>query len=120
VATLQPRGLPEWLLSSSVLWLGKPWAATNTPNATIATLALKTRRMSASLLCVNLATFVDANPWRGAEAALHRTDAMFQWRDRAYDARDVHLVFAPVDPKWDPYRGDRRFQEVMSRCGFTR
>lgn len=50
----------------------------------------------------------------------------FQARDfdaaleRAYDARDVHLVFAPVDPKWDRYRSERRFQEVMSRCGFTR
>ena len=47
-------------------------------------------------------------------------DAMFQWLDRAYDARDVHLVFAPVDPKWDRCRGERRFQDVMSRCGFTR
>ena len=51
---------------------------------------------------------------------LQQADAMFQWLDRAYDARDVHLVFAPVDPKWDRYRSDRRFQEVMSRCGFTR
>jgi len=51
---------------------------------------------------------------------LDRADAMFQWLDRAYDARDVHLVFAPVDPKWDPCRGDRRFQDVMDRCGFTR
>ena len=33
---------------------------------------------------------------------LQRADAMFQWLERAYDARDVHLVFAPVDPKWDP------------------
>ena len=50
---------------------------------------------------------------------LQRADAMFQWLERAYDARDVHLVFAPVDPKWDPLRGERRFQDVMSRCGFT-
>jgi len=51
---------------------------------------------------------------------LQQADAIFQSLDRAYDARDVHLVFAPVDPKWDPYRGERRFQEVMNRCGFTR
>lgn len=50
---------------------------------------------------------------------LQQADAMFQWLDRAYDARDVHLVFAPVDPKWDPYRGERRFQDVIRRCGFT-
>jgi TolB-like protein/Flp pilus assembly protein TadD len=51
---------------------------------------------------------------------LQQVDAMFQWLERAYDARDVHLVFAPVDPKWDRYRNERRFQEVMNRCGFTR
>jgi hypothetical protein len=51
---------------------------------------------------------------------LRQTDAMFQWLDRACDARDVHLVFAPVDPKWDPHRRDQRFQELISRCGFTR
>ena len=51
---------------------------------------------------------------------LGRADVMFRWLDRAYEARDVHLVFAPVDPKWDPYRGERRFQDVMSRCGFMR
>jgi hypothetical protein len=45
---------------------------------------------------------------------------MFESLDRAYDARDVHLVFAPVDPKWDAYRGERRFREVISLCGFTR
>ncbi len=51
---------------------------------------------------------------------LRRVEKTFQWFERAYDARDVHLVFAPVDPKWDPYRSERRFEEVMSRCGFTR
>jgi hypothetical protein len=50
---------------------------------------------------------------------LQQADAMFPWLDRAYDARDVHLIFAPVDPKWDPYRGERRFQDVIRRCGFT-
>jgi TolB-like protein/Flp pilus assembly protein TadD len=52
--------------------------------------------------------------------ALQDCDAMFNSLDRAYAARDVHLVFAPVDPKWDAYREDRRFKDVMSRCGFTR
>jgi hypothetical protein len=51
---------------------------------------------------------------------LQQAEPMFDSLDRAYDARDVHLVFAPVDPKWDPYRSDRRFLEVMNRCGFMR
>jgi TolB-like protein/DNA-binding winged helix-turn-helix (wHTH) protein/Flp pilus assembly protein TadD len=46
--------------------------------------------------------------------------AVFKWLDRAYDARDVHLMFLPVDPKWDAYRDDARFEALLERCGFTR
>ena len=28
------------------------------------------------------------------------------WLGRAHDAHDVHWVFPPVDPKWDPLRAD--------------
>ena len=51
-------------------------------------------------------------------AGLGERDAVFKWLDRAYDARDVHLVFLTVDPKWDPYRPDPRFQTLLQRCGF--
>ena len=43
----------------------------------------------------------------------------FAWLDRAYEARDVHLVFLPVDAKWDAVRDDLRFQELIKRCGFA-
>ncbi len=51
-------------------------------------------------------------------AGLGDADAAFDWLDRACDARDVHLVFIPVDPKWDRYRTDPRFAGVTARCGF--
>jgi hypothetical protein len=35
-------------------------------------------------------------------------------------ARDVHLVFLPVDAKWDAYRDDPRFEALLARCGFMR
>jgi tetratricopeptide (TPR) repeat protein len=38
--------------------------------------------------------------------------------ERAYDARDVHLIFLPVDPKWDALRTDGRFRDLVKRCGF--
>jgi TolB-like protein/Flp pilus assembly protein TadD len=50
---------------------------------------------------------------------LGQHDFALQWLERAYDAHDVHLAFPPVDPKWDPLRGDRRFADLLSRCGFT-
>ena len=42
-----------------------------------------------------------------------------QWLDRAYEARDVHLAFLPVDAKWDTLRSDSRFEALLQRCSFT-
>ena len=52
-------------------------------------------------------------------AGLGDNDAVFLWLNRAYDARDVHLIFLPVDSKWDCVRSDRRFRTLVSRCGFA-
>lgn len=51
-------------------------------------------------------------------AGLGDRDAAFEWLERAYTARDVHLMYLPVDAKWDPYRADSRFQALVARCGF--
>jgi len=51
-------------------------------------------------------------------AGLGDREQMFEWLDRACAARDVHLIFLTVDPKWDPYRFDPRFQAILARCGF--
>jgi len=50
-------------------------------------------------------------------AGLEERDVVFEWLERAYDVRDVHVVFLPVDPKWDPHRGDPRFQDLLARAG---
>jgi hypothetical protein len=52
-------------------------------------------------------------------AGLGERDAVFQWLQRAFDVRDVHLIYLPVDPKWDAYRADPRFEALVERCGFT-
>jgi DNA-binding winged helix-turn-helix (wHTH) protein/Flp pilus assembly protein TadD len=51
-------------------------------------------------------------------AGLGRIDEMLVWLQRAYEARDVHLVFLPVDAKWDVVREDPRFQAILANCGF--
>jgi hypothetical protein len=53
-------------------------------------------------------------------AGLGERDAVFEWLERAYSVRDVHLIFLPVDAKWDDYRHDARFVALLSRCGFSR
>jgi TolB-like protein/Flp pilus assembly protein TadD len=50
---------------------------------------------------------------------LGQHDTALDWLERAYDAHDVHWVFTPVDPKWDPFRGDVHFADLIKRCGFT-
>jgi TolB-like protein/tetratricopeptide (TPR) repeat protein len=52
-------------------------------------------------------------------AGLGHRDAVFDALDKAAAARDVHLIFLPVDPRWDDYRSDPRFDAVLTRCGFT-
>lgn len=52
-------------------------------------------------------------------AGLGDREAVFNALELAYGARDVHLIFLPVDMKWDPYRADPRFAELIARCGFT-
>src|SRR5207244_620473 len=52
-------------------------------------------------------------------AGLGDRDAVFEWLDKAYAAHDVHLIFLTVDPKWDAYRIDPRFDALLARCGFV-
>jgi TolB-like protein/Flp pilus assembly protein TadD len=53
-------------------------------------------------------------------AGLKNDEMVFDWLARALTARDVHLVFLPVDPKWDALRADSRYSSLLERCGFGR
>jgi hypothetical protein len=53
-------------------------------------------------------------------AGLGEHDRAFEWLEKAYTARDVHLAFLHVDPRWDAYRSDPRFVDLVARCGFRR
>jgi tetratricopeptide (TPR) repeat protein len=53
-------------------------------------------------------------------AGLSEFEPALQWLERCYDARDVHLIFLTMDPKWDPLRPEPRFSALLQRCGFSR
>ena len=53
-------------------------------------------------------------------AGLGQRDLAFAWLGRAYAAHDVHLTWLPQDAKWDPFRDDPRFRELLERCNFMR
>src|SRR5580704_3070411 len=50
-------------------------------------------------------------------AGLEEADDSFEWLGRSLDAHDVHVIFLPVDPKWDPFRADPRFPALLKDCG---
>jgi hypothetical protein len=54
------------------------------------------------------------------QAGLGERESVFASLQRAYDARDMHLIYLPVDPKWDAYRDDPRFEALIVQCGFRR
>ena len=54
------------------------------------------------------------------QAGLGERDAVFTSLDNAFAVHDVHLMYLPVDPKWDPYRDDPRFKALVDKCGFMR
>jgi TolB-like protein len=49
---------------------------------------------------------------------LGEQDTMFEWLEKAYEARDGGLTFLKADPQWDPWRSDPRFQDLLRRIGF--
>ena len=50
---------------------------------------------------------------------LRDTDNALRWLERAYQDRDVRMVFLGVDPAWDSLRADLRFIGLLKRMNLT-
>jgi Flp pilus assembly protein TadD len=77
------------------------------------------RAVLASLIAAARDRYVPPYAMALVHAGLGDADETFVWLERAYEAHDVHLIYLPVDPKWDSVRGDARFVALLARCGFT-
>ena len=51
-------------------------------------------------------------------AGLGDREGVFARLEAASAAHDVHLALLQIDPKWDAYRKDPRFDALVARCGF--
>jgi hypothetical protein len=51
-------------------------------------------------------------------AGLEEDQKVFDALEHAYASRDVHLVFLAVDPKWERFRAQPRFEVLLQQCGF--
>jgi DNA-binding winged helix-turn-helix (wHTH) protein/tetratricopeptide (TPR) repeat protein len=76
------------------------------------------RGLLETLESVAKARYVPPAAFALVHAGFGNRDGVFEWLDKAVAVRDVHLIFLPVDSKWDAYRGDSRFNSVLARCGF--
>ena len=52
-------------------------------------------------------------------AATGEVDAMFEALDGAYRQRDYNLYLVAVEPFFDPYRADPRFQSLLPRMNLA-
>lgn len=48
-------------------------------------------------------------------AGLNDDESVFEWLEKGLAVRDVHLIYVLVDPKWDRFRQDGRFQDLLRR-----
>ena len=53
------------------------------------------------------------------QAGLGHRDVVYAWLQRADEAHDVHLALLELDPKWDGFRTEPQFADLLMRCGFT-
>ncbi len=53
-------------------------------------------------------------------AGLSEKDAALEALEHGRRERDPHMVFLPVDAKWDSMRDHPRFQRLLTECGFPR
>ncbi len=51
-------------------------------------------------------------------AGLDQAERALDWLERAHEVHDVHLMFLPVDPKWDRLRSAPRFIQLLRLCKF--
>ena len=50
--------------------------------------------------------------------ALGESDRGFEWLETGYRERDDNLTFLKVDPAFDLFRSDPRFQSLLRRMNF--
>jgi TolB-like protein/DNA-binding winged helix-turn-helix (wHTH) protein/Flp pilus assembly protein TadD len=82
--------------------------------------AAEARDVLGALEAVSRVRYVPPYAMALVSAGLRDKDATLAWLERAFQERDVHLMFLTADPKWDFLRSDPHFREFLARCDFLR
>lgn len=82
--------------------------------------AAEARSILAMLEDISRERFVPPYAIALVHAGLGELEQTFEWLERALAAHDVHLTFLSIDPKWDAFRSDARFMDLLRRCYFAK
>jgi hypothetical protein len=77
------------------------------------------RELLATLEVVSKQKYVPPYAFALVYAGLGQDEKIRQFLNAAYHAHDVHLAFLTFDPKWNPFRSDPWFKDLIERCGFV-
>jgi TolB-like protein/DNA-binding winged helix-turn-helix (wHTH) protein/Flp pilus assembly protein TadD len=74
-------------------------------------------RIAAELEGLSTKRYVSPYGLAQIQAALNSKEETFKWLEAAYDGHAVWMGYLAVDPVFNPYRSDPRFQDLLRRLG---
>jgi len=51
---------------------------------------------------------------------MKENDLAFEWLEKAYQDREMHMYWLKVYPSFGPLYGDPRWQEMLDKVGFPK
>jgi DNA-binding winged helix-turn-helix (wHTH) protein/Tfp pilus assembly protein PilF len=73
------------------------------------------RRTLAELKTLAARRYLSSGSIALIHASLGETDVAFEWLEKAFENRDIEMVWLKVDPVFDPLRSDSRFADLVKR-----
>ncbi len=116
VRTLEPVMLQTEHLRDNPI--SPVWLAFGTYGYAVAGAEAEARRLLAQLVEITRERYVCAYDVGAVFVALGEHDEAFMWLDQALVDASECLPHANVDPRLDDLRGDRRFDDFLTRVGF--
>jgi TolB-like protein/Tfp pilus assembly protein PilF len=99
-----------WPGASPIAWLGEAYAAAGYRD--------EAHKVLRQLEELSKQRYVTSYGRARIYAALGGTDETFKWLETAYQQRDNWMVLLKIDPCFDNFRSDPRFQDLMRRMNF--
>jgi len=79
---------------------------------------IEAEQVLSTLEAISQERYVPPYAFALVHAGLGHRERALDWLQHAYNVRDVHLIWLPMDPKWDALRNEASFLRLLERCGF--